>query len=59
MHGSYVTKWSFFSLSFFFFAHQAFGNVDILIMLRSQLLWYVCIKYGNNVTITLHMCSSK
>ena len=30
-----------------------------LIMLRLRLLWYVCIKYGNNVTITFHICSAE
>ena len=24
-------------------------------MLRLRLLWYVCINYGNNVTITFHI----
>ena len=26
-----------------------------LIMLRLRLLWYVCIKYGDNVTITFYL----
>ena len=27
-------------------------------MLRLRLLWYVSIKYGDNVTITFHICSA-
>ena len=30
-----------------------------LIMLRLRLLWYFCIKYGNNVTVTFHICSAE
>ena len=29
-----------------------------LIMLRLRLLWYVCIEYGDNVTIIFHICSA-
>ena len=41
-----------------FFKLTNFDMLIFLIMLRLRLLWYVCIKYGDNVTITFHICSA-
>ena len=57
--GTYVIKWSFFRWSLFFELTNFLIMLIFLITLRSRLLWYICFKYENNVTIMLHTCSSK
>ena len=53
LHNGHILLTLFFKLSNFLIM------LIFLIMLRLLLLWYVCIKYGNNVTVTFHICSAE
>ena len=56
-YGSYVIKWSYFSYIIFMLTNFLIKLI-FLIMLRLRFLWYVYIKYGDNVTITFRICSA-
>ena len=56
-YGSCVIKWSYFSYIIFMLTNFLIKLI-FLIILRLRFLWYVYIKYGDNVTITFRICSA-